>query len=1615
MTVSTQMGRLLAGVTQVLQERAPEPHQQAVIELAKQIFSGQLAEDYGNRESSSLAASVMGSWAFIQQLDPDTPKVRIFNPDFQKHGWQLNQTVVTILCRNTPFLTDSVRGELNRRNLYIHLINSTVFTCIRDSKNQLLELLPARSVAKAKKGQRCSEEALLIFEIGRCTDKQELAEMRATLEAILAEVLLVVDDFQAMLALMESAQQELVSVPAQSRISQAEAQAFVEWIRSGFYTFLGYEYLDVSYEGDNAVASSRQGAQLGLLKIRNSYGHIELTQALNNSAQQSDAMTPVVFGKSSLRSRVHRLSYPDYIMLRVYDSQGKVIGEHRFMGLYTSPVYTLTPKQIPIIRQKFKEVLDRSDLDPTSHKGKDLARVLDVFPRDELFQSSVDELFNTTIAVNQIQERRQVRLFVRRDSLGKFVNCLVYTPRDIYRTELRVKIQDLLCNAFGAKESEFTTYFSESVLTRTHFVLRVDPRNKPEVDLNALEEEVVKVTMSWKEYLKQYLIEEFGDEQGSELVEQYAEGFSPGYMDDFEPRAAIDDIKKFLALDAPENTDDIAMSLYRRLGEDDKTLHFRLVHFDRALSLSDVMPILENLGLRVETEHPYGIKRKDGRSIWVHEFGLTFNYGSAIDINKVSDIFQESFLRIWEGDADNDAFNKLILGSQLGWRQIAMLRAYARYMKQTQVNFSLEYIAETLSNHLDITAQIVDYFNARFDTVASDRDEKVIRKAILDSLDSVENLTEDRIIRQYLAVIKATLRTNYFQRDSSGEYKTYISFKLSPRDIPDIPLPVPMFEIFVYSPRVEGVHLRGGKVARGGLRWSDRHEDYRTEVLGLVKAQQVKNAVIVPTGAKGGFVAKHLPSGDREAIQAEGIACYKIFIQGLLDVTDNLVNGEIAPPKDVVRKDEDDSYLVVAADKGTATFSDIANEISRQYNFWLGDAFASGGSVGYDHKKMGITARGAWVSVQRHFREMGINVQETDFTVVGIGDMAGDVFGNGMLLSPHIQLVCAFNHLHIFIDPNPDAAKSFVERQRLFNLPRSSWEDYDAALISKGGGVFRRSAKSIKLTPQMKARFAIDADQLTPTELIHAILKAPVDLLWNGGIGTYVKASSESHADVGDKANDALRVNGSELRCKVIGEGGNLGVTQLGRIEYALHGGRSNTDFIDNAAGVDCSDHEVNIKILLNGVVASADMTEKQRNVLLESMTDSVASLVLDNNYRQTQAISLAERDVLLRAGEYRRLIHNMEASGKLNRQLEFLPSDETLLERKASHNRGLTRPELSVLVSYVKSQLKESLVDDSLASDPYINRIVETAFPAKLREDFSPQLQEHRLRKEIIATQLANDLVNNMGITFIERLSQSTGVSNVEIARSYVIARDVFAMPAYWDKVEALDYQVDASVQMDMMAQLMRLVRRASRWFARNRRGNVDAAVEIDSFRDEVAMLREKLPELVRGNQKAQMEAMLQSYLDKGVEVDLANFIAATREVYPFLGIIEAAHTLNASTEKVAELYFALSEKLELDWFAKQISDLKIDNYWQAMARESYRDDLEWQLRNLTVGAMRHICEGGDVDACLDRWMEQQHHLVDRWQAMLAELHATEMQEFAMISVAIRELLDLAQSSKYG
>ncbi|EJN18263.1 NAD-glutamate dehydrogenase [Pseudomonas sp. GM80] len=1582
--------------------------------FAEQFFGIISLDELTQRRLSDLAGCTLSAWRLLERFDHAQPQVRVYNPDYERHGWQSTHTAVEVLHHDLPFLVDSVRTELNRRGYSIHTLQTTVLSVRRGSKGELLEILP-----KGSTGEGVLHESLMYLEIDRCANAAELNVLSKELEQVLGEVRVAVADFEPMKAKVQDILTQLDnSAFAVDADEKNEIKSFLEWLVGNHFTFLGYEEFVVTDQADGGHIEYDQNSFLGLTKLLRTgltYDDLRIEDYAVNYLREPTLLS---FAKAAHPSRVHRPAYPDYVSIREIDADGKVIKEHRFMGLYTSSVYGESVRVIPFIRRKVEEIETRSGFQSKAHLGKELAQVLEVLPRDDLFQTPVDELFTTVMSIVQIQERNKIRVFLRKDPYGRFCYCLAYVPRDIYSTEVRQKIQQVLMERLKASDCEFWTFFSESVLARVQLILRVDPKNRLDIDPVLLEKEVVQACRSWQDDYAALTVESFGEAHGTNVLADFPKGFPAGYRERFAAHSAVVDMQHLLSLN---EKNPLVMSFYQPLGQvsGQRELHCKLYHADTPLALSDVLPILENLGLRVLGEFPYRLRHTNGREFWIHDFAFTAAEGLDLDIQQLNDTLQDAFVHIVRGEAENDAFNRLVLTAGLPWRDVALLRAYARYLKQIRLGFDLGYIASTLNNHTDIARELTRLFKTRFylarklsDDDLEDKQQR-LEQAILTALDDVQVLNEDRILRRYLDLIKATLRTNFYQTDANGQNKSYFSFKFNPHAIPELPKPVPKFEIFVYSPRVEGVHLRFGNVARGGLRWSDREEDFRTEVLGLVKAQQVKNSVIVPVGAKGGFLPRRLPlGGSRDEIAAEGIACYRIFISGLLDITDNLKDGALVPPLNVVRHDDDDPYLVVAADKGTATFSDIANGIAIDYGFWLGDAFASGGSAGYDHKKMGITAKGAWVGVQRHFRERGINVQEDSITVVGVGDMAGDVFGNGLLMSDKLQLVAAFNHLHIFIDPNPNPATSFVERQRMFDLPRSAWTDYDTSIMSEGGGIFSRSAKSIAISPQMQERFDIKADKLTPTELLNALLKAPVDLLWNGGIGTYVKASTESHADVGDKANDALRVNGNELRCKVVGEGGNLGMTQLGRVEFGLNGGGSNTDFIDNAGGVDCSDHEVNIKILLNEVVQAGDMTDKQRNQLLASMTDEVGNLVLGNNYKQTQALSLAARRAYARIAEYKRLMGDLEGRGKLDRAIEFLPTEEQINERIAE-GHGLTRPELSVLISYSKIDLKEQLLGSLVPDDDYLTRDMETAFPPTLVSKFSEAMRRHRLKREIVSTQIANDLVNHMGITFVQRLKESTGMSPANVAGAYVIVRDIFHLPHWFRQIEALDYQVSADVQLELMDELMRLGRRATRWFLRARRNEQNAARDVAHFGPHLKELGLKLDELLSGEIRENWQSRYQAYVEAGVPELLARMVAGTSHLYTLLPIIEASDVTGQNPAEVAKAYFAVGSALDITWYLQQISALPVENNWQALAREAFRDDVDWQQRAITISVLQQGDGTQDVETRLALWMEQHESMISRWRAMLVEIRAASGTDYAMYAVANRELLDLALSGQ--
>ena len=1580
-----------------------------IVDFARNYFSSAYLAELLQEPIEDIYGKVISTWQFVQKFDRKKPKVRILNPTIENDGWQTTHTVIEVLTDDMPFIVDSVRMAINRQNITIHSVINTVFNVERDEKN-LLVRTDLHSQASKKTGQ---QEAILHIEIDRQSNEKKRAQLQSEIREILDELQLLVHDFPLMLEKLESAKQDLESVAGKDEKGHGKSLAnLLGWLQQENFTFLGYR----EYQLENSKQPNKlvglENSELGIIKENK---HVDLLDDVSDFSQlTSEAL---IFAKSSARSRIHRPAYPELVILNQYDAKGNVTGQHRFLGLFTAKVFRQDPNNIPIIHDKIIQVIEKSGLDSSSHDYKQLQRIIGNLPREDLFQISADTLFETITGILHVKERAWVKLFVHPDPFQRFVSCIIYAPRDRYSTEMRIKFQDILCQVFEASDVNFSTQFSESVLVQVHIVLKVSPDKPASFNIDEIERRLVDVCRSWEDDLHIALNELMGEENAAIAASRYLHGFSSSYKEGFLPRMAVADIRH---MDLMTQAEPLELSFYRAIEDPAGIFRFKLFHLNKLIPLSDVIPVLENLGLRILGERPHEVRRKTKKEvIWIHDFTVCYGKEVEISIEKVKDDFQSAFRQIWKGSIENDGFNRMVLGSRLKWQEVMLLRGYAKYLKQVRFPFSQSYIEEALVGNRGIVEQLIHLFKVRFDPKKEKERaerESICIKNLNTALEKVENLDEDRILRRFMEVILGTIRTNFFQWVYAPPEYPYLAFKIDPGLISDLPLPRPMYEIFVYSARMEGVHLRGGKVARGGLRWSDRMEDFRTEVLGLVKAQQVKNSVIVPVGAKGGFVCKKLPvDGSRDATMAEVVACYQLFISALLDITDNLREGELIPPESVVRKDRSDPYLVVAADKGTATFSDIANQISIDRNFWLGDAFASGGSVGYDHKKMGITAKGAWVSVQRHFRELGLNTQKQQFTVAGIGDMSGDVFGNGMLLSKKIKLLAAFNHMDIFVDPNPSLEKSYAERERLFELPRSSWQDYDQALISKGGGVFSRRAKSIKITQEMQQCFAIKDDKLTPDGLISAILKSPVDLIWNGGIGTYIKASSEQHADVGDKINDSLRVNAKQMQCRVFGEGGNLGVTQLARVEMALNNIAVNADFIDNSAGVDCSDHEVNIKILLNEVVNNGELTLKQREQLLEKMTDDVSDLVLRNNYKQVQSISISESLASNRLDELKRYIHYLEGEGKLNRELEFLPSDEEINDRKKA-GLGLVRPELSTLLSYSKGLLKEQLVDKNLLDDPFVSSQIETAFPKLMSSKFKPQMYTHRLKKEIIATQLANAIVNDMGITYVMRMHDASGAEPADIAKAYIISKSIYQLDELWADIQNLDYKISTEAQIKMMTDISRVVRRATRWFLRNRRGEMDVKTTITHFQSRVNQIRNNLGAYIQGELKEKFDAKVQGLVEMGIPEALANKVASTSNMLSFLGVIEAADITGHPLDQVAKLYFMLGDELELHWFRVLIHELQTSNHWQALARETYRDDLDWQQRALTVSVLQsEMEEGSSLEDRISLWKQCYKTLLKRWDSMINELKSGNAQEFSMYAVALRELLDIAQSSAYS
>ena len=1595
-------------------------------------------EDLRQRDPVDLAGSCLSHRQLAAQRADGTANVRVYTPTVDEHGWSTGHTVLEVVTDDMPFLVDSVTAELTRQDRAIHLVIHPTFVVRRDVSGRLLEVLDA-SAAAVPAGHRdpswpddARVESWIHLEIDRETDPEDVERLSRAVEDVLHDVRAAVEDWPKMREAARGLADELGSAPPSGLEHEAaEAERLLRWLVDDNFTFLGYrEYALSELDGED-VLGAVPGTGLGILRYdqrqsSNSFGR--LPAKVRAKARERHVL---VLTKANSRSTVHRSSYLDYIGVKAFDADGHVVGERRFLGLFTSSAYTDSVRRVPVVDAKVNAVLARSGFAPDSHSGKDLLTILETYPRDELFQTEVDDLYETVMAVLHLQERRRTRLFLRRDVYGRFMSALVFLPRDRYTTQVRVRMENILREAFAASAVDYTTRVSESVLARLHFVLRVPPgKELPDVDHEVLEQQLVDAARTWEEDLADALRTELGEEDAARMIRAWSRSFPEAYKEDFPARMAVGDLRRLEQLArikedgraAGVAVEDgrVSTNLYEPVGAAADERRFKLFRW-APLSLTTVLPFFRNLGVEVIDERPYQLQRSDGTVAYVYDFGLRFP--APVAPEDARELFTDAFAAAWDGRAESDGLDALVLRAGLTWRQVVMLRAYAAYLRQTGSTFSTEYVQRCLIANLPIARSLTRLFEARFKPGrggGASRSETVdaLVEEVKGALDEVESLDQDRILRSLLAMVTATVRTNFYQVDDDGQPKRYASFKLDPSLIPDLPEPRPAHEVWVYAPHVEGVHLRFGAVARGGLRWSDRREDFRTEVLGLVKAQMVKNAVIVPTGAKGGFVGKLLPdpTQDREAWLAEGVRCYTSFIRGLLDVTDNLVLDEqgrrvIEPPPRVVRHDGDDPYLVVAADKGTASFSDIANSVAETYGFWLGDAFASGGSVGYDHKAMGITARGAWESVRRHFREIGIDTQSEDFTVVGIGDMSGDVFGNGMLLSPHIRLVAAFDHRHIFLDPDPDPILSFEERRRLFEMPRSSWADYDRDLISAGGGVHARTAKSVPITPQVARVLGLPAEvrRLTPPELLRAILTAPVDLLWNGGIGTYVKASRETHAEVGDKANDAIRVDGNRLRVRVVGEGGNLGLTQRGRIEAALSGVRLNTDAIDNSAGVDCSDHEVNIKIMLDQVVADGDLTRKQRNALLADMTDEVARLVLRDNYEQNVLLGNARRQAPMMLPVHQRFMKALEADGRLDRALEYLPSDAEVGQR-LDEGLGLTSPEFSVLVAYAKITLTDALLETDLPDDAWFQRLLCDYFPAPVVERYEDRLPLHPLRREIVTTGLVNDVVNRGGITFAYRAMEETGASADHVVRAYSVCREVFGLRSYVDAVEELDTKVDTDVQTTMYLEFRRLLDRSTRWFLQNLRDDFDVQQEIERFGPVVARWRGRMGELLTGAELRRMQCSVEEVVSRGVPEELAQRYAALLDEFSLLDVVETATSEDVDADDVARLYFVVSERYRADEMLRRIASLNRQNRWEALARGALRDDLYAALEALTRAVLVQT-PPGSADDRVAAWERDNASQLARLRHTVDDVLRQDRSDLASLSVALRLLRGIIRS----
>ncbi len=1593
--------------------KAAEPGLKAFFES---FYRGASPEDVSRYAPESLAALASLVYAHTAQRKSGETVVAMFDFHAQGRASAHNETVLVAVNDDMPFLFDSLLGEMNAQGARVHALFHPIMAVKRDANG-----------TRSDQGA-LARESVIVLVLDPAMDEAQRTRLIEGARGVFGQVRLAVRDWRKMVAQLSDTIANLNAYPPPLSAEELEEYiALLEWLGDDHFTFLGCrDYVFVDADGGKLEPINATG--LGVLS------DVEARVISRGDYRESSSpdvraylkqREPLIITKSNERSLVHRRVHMDYVGVKIFDANGALRGERRFVGLFTSSAYSRRPNDIPLLRQKVEHVRERAGLLPGSHDGKALAHILDTYPRDELFQITEDELFATAMGVLRLGERPKVRVFPRFDRFDRFVALLVYVPRNRYDTHTTEIIHALLANAFNGRMSAATPALDETTLARVYYIVGRNDGPRPDVDIAVLESDIRDAIRTWEDGLSDALVRQHGETEGLRLFRRHAAAFPVRYRDVFSPDEAVRDLDEFESVvrtnsGAKANAGPaIKARVYRSQLDAHAALRLKIYVLGHVLPLSASLPVFENLGFRVIAEDSYPVTLDMGDG-WrgdaaVLDFQMERADGAAAGLEDIKASLEDAFHAVVCGAAENDAFNKLIVSAGLAWRDVTILRAAAKYLRQAGIAFSQDYMELALARNPDIAALVVELFYALNDPDETEREPRAgtLRARIDAALNDVPSLDDDRIIRRLRNVVDCTLRTNFFQRDAARLPPVHLAIKLDSRKIDELPAPRPLYEIFVYSPQVEGVHLRFGRVARGGIRWSDRREDFRTEVLGLVKAQQVKNAVIVPVGAKGGFYPKQLPvNATREVVQSAGVDAYKTFIHALLDLTDNIgADGALLPPERVVRHDDDDPYLVVAADKGTATFSDIANGIAEGRGFWLGDAFASGGSHGYDHKKMGITAKGAWEAVKRHFRELGRDIQTEDFTCVGVGDMSGDVFGNGMLLSRHTRLLAAFDHRHVFVDPDPDAVKSWNERARMFALPRSSWADYDRSLISQGGGVFERSAKEIVLSPQMKALTGLAGPRVSPAELIKALLKAEVDLLWFGGIGTFIKASQQSNLEVGDRANDAVRSDGREVRAKVIGEGANLGATQLGRVEYALNGGRLNTDAIDNSAGVDTSDHEVNLKILLSGPLRRAELSADARDVLLNEMTDDVSTHVLRDNYEQTLALSVAIARASVDLDSHGRFIRDLERRGKLDRAVEFLPDDEGLRNR-ALAGGGLTRPELAVLLAYAKLDLDEELKGSSLPDVPYFSSELTGYFPSAAAQKYPDEMTHHRLRREIISTVLSNRIVNLAGPTFVNRIKEISSAPAPLVARAFVLAEGAFGLSALKGRIDALDGHLPAAVQTGMYVDIVELLRRLGLWFLVNVPADADLSETIARYRAGVEGLRGSFSSLVSAYEAHDTEARIQELQKAGTPLDIAEDVA----VLPLLGgapeIILLAHSRSWPIDLVAGAYFAIGAEVGLDRLRGLAQRISGGEHWDRLAIRRIVDDLFAGQRALAAEALslaNALDSRADGVGAVKHWTESRADTLARTKSFLAELERTGDLSIAKLTLANSQIHELA------